>query len=289
MWQRWNQTTHIFEKSDDDGGLWVPLPLSGSVITEGTVADARLSSNVPLKNASNVFSAIQKIQMTRPSIEFGTGAIARVLGLTTNQVMLAQNLNYDGTNFNIDDTTKSGWSVRVVNSAEGDTVDFLRASAGANPRTPTVPFRVDSSGKIYERVRAATPEALGEYTAYTASWTATTSNPALGNGVKVAHYARAGNMCSYMIQIVPGTTTTFGTGIYKFGLPFNRGNSAYQGIHYAYIVDGGVTTYLGLGSFISESEVVFQTTHDRAFWTNAAPFTFANTDVVYIAGHYWSA
>lgn len=47
MWQRWNQTTHIFEKSTDDGANWTPLPLDGSIISEGTVAAARLGSGTP--------------------------------------------------------------------------------------------------------------------------------------------------------------------------------------------------------------------------------------------------
>jgi hypothetical protein len=37
MWQRYNQTTHIFEKSLDNGVVWTPLALSGSIITEGSV------------------------------------------------------------------------------------------------------------------------------------------------------------------------------------------------------------------------------------------------------------
>jgi len=37
VWQRWNQTTHIFEKSENNGASWVPLPLSASIITEGAI------------------------------------------------------------------------------------------------------------------------------------------------------------------------------------------------------------------------------------------------------------
>jgi len=44
MWQRWNQSTHIFEKSDDDGVSWVPLPLNASVLTEGTLDQGRLTN-----------------------------------------------------------------------------------------------------------------------------------------------------------------------------------------------------------------------------------------------------
>jgi len=106
MWQRWNQSTHIFENSSDEGANWTPTPLnasiinegtinsarlpampaaahhathetggtdaivalSGSVITSGTVADARLSSNIPLKNASNVFTGqSQEITANSPA------------------------------------------------------------------------------------------------------------------------------------------------------------------------------------------------------------------------------
>lgn len=47
MWQRWNQTTHIFEKSDNDGGTWTPIGLSADIITEGTLAALRLGSGTP--------------------------------------------------------------------------------------------------------------------------------------------------------------------------------------------------------------------------------------------------
>lgn len=47
MWERWNSTTHIFEKSSDDGAIWTPLNLDGAVITEGLVAVARLGTGSP--------------------------------------------------------------------------------------------------------------------------------------------------------------------------------------------------------------------------------------------------
>lgn len=44
MWQRWNSTTKIFEKSSDNGGSWAALGLDAAIITQGTVAPARLGS-----------------------------------------------------------------------------------------------------------------------------------------------------------------------------------------------------------------------------------------------------
>lgn len=54
-WQRWNSTTHIFEKSEDNGSVWLPLPLSGATITEGTIP------NVAYKNVANAFTQQQTI------------------------------------------------------------------------------------------------------------------------------------------------------------------------------------------------------------------------------------
>ena len=51
MWKRYNQTTHIWEKSVDNGQSWSQLPLSGASITEGTIP------NVAYKNTDNNFPA----------------------------------------------------------------------------------------------------------------------------------------------------------------------------------------------------------------------------------------
>jgi hypothetical protein len=37
-WMRWNETTHIFEYSTNDGVSYIPLPLNASILNEGTVS-----------------------------------------------------------------------------------------------------------------------------------------------------------------------------------------------------------------------------------------------------------
>jgi hypothetical protein len=55
--------------SHETGGSDAIAALSGAVITSGTVADAYLSSNVPLKNAANTFTATpQEIAVASPKI-----------------------------------------------------------------------------------------------------------------------------------------------------------------------------------------------------------------------------
>lgn len=46
MWMRWNDTTHIFEMSTNDGASWAVLPLNASVINEGTINLSRLPTPI---------------------------------------------------------------------------------------------------------------------------------------------------------------------------------------------------------------------------------------------------
>lgn len=54
------------------------------------------------------------------------------------------------------------------------------------------------------------------------TWTGASSNPAIGNGTFTAKYKTlGGNLILYVAYIVTGTTTTYGSGTWRFGLPFN--------------------------------------------------------------------
>lgn len=58
MWQRWNGTSHIFEKSDDNGSSWAPLPLNAATVNEGLLSVARMAS---LLNTANNWTADQTL------------------------------------------------------------------------------------------------------------------------------------------------------------------------------------------------------------------------------------
>ena len=60
MWQRYNQNSHIFEKSVDNGVNWSPLPLNASILNEGSLPPALLGP-VAYTNVSNVFTVDQWI------------------------------------------------------------------------------------------------------------------------------------------------------------------------------------------------------------------------------------
>lgn len=65
---------------------------------------------------------------------------------------------------------------------------------------------------------AAAVEAAA-WTTYTPSLTAATTNPVLGNGSIAGRYVKGGRLCLCEIQVLWGSTSTYGSGVYAFGLP----------------------------------------------------------------------
>lgn len=57
------------------------------------------------------------------------------------------------------------------------------------------------------------------WTAYTPVWTAVSVNPTLGNGALTGRYQQVGKTLDVQITLIPGTTTTFGTGAFLFSIP----------------------------------------------------------------------
>jgi hypothetical protein len=76
MWQRYNQTTHIFEKSENNGLTWAPLPLNASVLNEGSLSPAVLGP-VAYTNVANTFTLVQSV----PWLQVGSAAIRSGVGV----------------------------------------------------------------------------------------------------------------------------------------------------------------------------------------------------------------
>ena len=60
---------------------------------------------------------------------------------------------------------------------------------------------------------------VGKWQSYTVSWTAATTNPAIGNGTLNGKYVQIGKIVTCNIYLLVGSTTTFGSGVYGFSLP----------------------------------------------------------------------
>ncbi|MEV7285465.1 hypothetical protein AB0O01_13000 [Streptomyces sp. NPDC093252] len=65
--------------------------------------------------------------------------------------------------------------------------------------------------------------ALGAWSTYSPAWTATTTNPSIGDGTLTGRYTVVGKVCHFTTLVTFGSTTTFGSGSYVLGLPVTAG------------------------------------------------------------------
>lgn len=129
----------------------------------------------------------------------------------------------------------------------------------------------------------------GGWISYTPTWTASTTNPSIGNGILEGGYRRFGNLMEFWVRIVAGSTTTFGSGSYFVGLPLAAFDSQWNGNYVVGLLDDGVAWYTnrygqGASAGFSDKFVVQDISGNQ--WTNTSPFTFGNTDKLFVQGRY---
>jgi hypothetical protein len=67
---------------------------------------------------------------------------------------------------------------------------------------------------------AATLNTIGAaWENYTPAWTSSGTQPAIGNGILEGRYTRINKLLIVSFILVAGSTTTFGTGNYRFSMP----------------------------------------------------------------------
>jgi hypothetical protein len=124
--------------------------------------------------------------------------------------------------------------------------------------------------------------AIGKLTSYTPSWTASTTNPVIGNGVIQGRYIALEEWCWVSVQISVGTTTTVGSGNYSVSLPF-AGSTLSGGTEQNLAValnHLGVARFYGIGviftggtTFVVNGPTLWSA-GTQQLWGNTTPFSF---------------
>jgi hypothetical protein len=169
-------------------------------------------------------------------------------------------------------------------------LDNFTNPIAANPLT--APSHAQQHADINDAVEALEAKVavgntvLGTWIDYTPTWTGGLTNPVVGNGVILGRYSRVNQLVTAQIWVVPGSTTTFGTGTYQFGLPVTAaatlGSTAALGSGFILDVSLGNATTV-TPAVQSSSTSVFSLRYTGASngaVTHAAPFTFANGDFI---------
>lgn len=119
------------------------------------------------------------------------------------------------------------------------------------------------------------------------SWTAPTTNPVIGNGTWAAEYCQINKLVIARYRLTMGSTTTYGTGAWRFALPVtaSSSNSAGDVIGFGRVTDiGALLGYPGPVLYISTTtcEPRFMTDSIVGITDGTArdAFTYENGDVV---------
>ena len=120
---------------------------------------------------------------------------------------------------------------------------------------------------------------------YTPTWTASTTNPTLGNGTLTGKYIQIGKLVVLNISFTFGSTTAFGTGDHYLSLPVEAASGLYDGS--ARFRDTGIANYAriaGIATSLSSTKITLFTslTGNDNNWTPTIPFAMGNGDTLVI-------
>lgn len=133
----------------------------------------------------------------------------------------------------------------------------------------------------------------GAWTTYTPAWTGSTTNPVVNNGTLTGRYSKFGRDVRFHINLICGSTTTYGSGIYSFSLPFTPASLGASMIGCAHLLGsarwgGQVVIATGVNT-ISNFFPTSSSDNRLAFHTPSVPEAMANGTQLRITGSYESA
>ena len=124
----------------------------------------------------------------------------------------------------------------------------------------------------------------GAWAAFTPTWTASTTNPTLGNGTLVGRYMQAGKLVFFTIDLTIGSGTLLGSGQYLFTLPATAVRGAELAISATLTMKQGTNRNSGGAILVNTGTVRLMQATGAV--TPSSPFAWASGDVISLAGQY---
>lgn len=132
-------------------------------------------------------------------------------------------------------------------------------------------------------------KAIGDpWTSYTPTWTASTTNPTIGNGTLLGSYSQAGKLVHFRIRVTFGSTSTVGSGTYFWTLPVTA-ISTHIAVAQGFIRNSAGSTRAYRFARTSASGIIALEDASGAAVTHAVPLAWANGDIIDINGTYEAA
>lgn len=132
-------------------------------------------------------------------------------------------------------------------------------------------------------------KAIGDpWTSFTPTWTASTTNPTVGNGSLQGFYMQAGKLVHFRIRVTFGSTSTVGSGTYFWTLPVSS-VSTHIAVAQAFIRNSAGSTRAYRFARTSASGIIALEDASGAAVTHAVPLAWATGDIIDINGTYEAA
>lgn len=179
--------------------------------------------------------------------------------------------------------TIRGGSHTFTNNVCASAVEMASGATGCRiSANATAGLITDLSGGNSNEVDIAT-------VSYAPTWTGGSSNPAIGNGTLAGYYTRQGRVIVYTFSLDIGSTTTMGTGEWRFSLPFvNASNQPVVGS--AFIFDATGNAYAAIPFAAASGTYATLYVHgSNAVVSGTVPITFATGDLIRATLTYLSA
>ncbi len=165
-----------------------------------------------------------------------------------------------------------------------DPVTASNAGAAVASYTSRGRLDLDLNSSLYPDATLLAAMYLGDNTNGSVTWSATGTQPVLGNGALTQSVTREGNTLHTITSLQIGSTTTFGTGTWLFSVPVAAANKSTAAV---YMKDNSVGFfYIGI-AIIEASATTFQIYRDGAAQISpTVPFTWATDDRIEVALSY---
>ncbi|RPG34612.1 MAG: hypothetical protein CBB72_006980 [Muricauda sp. TMED12] len=127
----------------------------------------------------------------------------------------------------------SGGYITIPTGMERDNLNFIKS---ANPDSFILKMTDQPTREVYASGFKVFADGLptnlftGFHRAdYDIAWTASSTDPTIGNGELKGRYVLSGSTCTVFVELTIGSTTTFGSGDFRFSVPFRSvfGSRAY--------------------------------------------------------------
>jgi hypothetical protein len=130
----------------------------------------------------------------------------------------------------------------------------------------------------------------GAWSTYTPTWTAPVTNPSIEDGTLSGRYKTIGKTVFVRIYMQAGSSTTFGSGYWRFSLPVAAYSTTSVVLSATYL-DNGTQWYGGVATteYDSNTAYVVPVTASSGTVTPNIPFTWAATESLTLCGSYESA